>query len=337
MAVVWTVIIGLRHPTMGVDLHYGFDNGYLGMYQVIGESSWETVLNKFFLNYERGYAIFNKLLYFFSEDSQFLLFVCAAIAMAAIMWLIYKYSKTPLLSIIIYLALPVFLINFSGLRQGIAVAITMYAFRYIKEKKLIPFVIAVLIANSFHSSAIVFLAAYPIYYIKTQKSVVKLGSVLILPFIYIFRVPLFNMMAKLIGEDDTAFSTNAFMLFLFFTLIYIFCLFFEDKENREQIGCRNLFYVACICQIFSGVSHVAMRVGYYFMVYLVLLFPEIIVPKVNEKIERIDDRINRREYNNSVIIYVAVFVFFLCWGIYSISASTWAETNPHYFFWQTPV
>lgn len=333
--VMWAAIIGLRHPSMGVDLQYGNTNGYWGMYRVIGKASWSDVFKKEFLNYEKGYAILNKLLYTISEDAQFLLIVCAVITMGAVMWLICKYSKSPLLSVVVYLALPAFLINFSGLRQAIAVAVTIYSFRFIKEKKLIPFIILVILANWFHSSAIVFLAAYPIYHIKTQRSILKLGSVLLLPLVYVFRVPLFNIMARLLGENDTATATSAFMLFLFFILIYIFCLFFEDKENREQIGYRNLFYVACICQAFSGVSNHAMRVGYYFMVYLALLFPEIIFPKKEQEVELKNSGNEVKIQSNSAIMYTAVFVFFLCFGIYFISTATWAETNPHNFFWQT--
>lgn len=332
--VMWAAIIGLRHPSMGHDLRYGDSNGYWGMYRVIGKSSWSDVLNKEYLNYETGYAIFNKLLYTISENAQFLLIVSAIIAMGAVMWLICKYSKSPLLSVIIYLSLPAFLINFSGIRQSIAVAITMYSFRFIKEKKLIPFIVLVIIANRFHSSAIVFLAAYPIYHLKTHKDILKVGSVLLFPIVYVFRVPLFNIMARLLGENDTATATNAIMLFLFFALIYFFCLLFEDKENKEQIGYRNLFYVACIFQAFSGVSNLAMRVGYYFMIYLALLFPEIIISQDKQILNLEKENIKVKPHSNSTIMYTAVFIFFLCWGIYSISTATWAETNPHSFFWQ---
>lgn len=332
--VMWAAIIGLRHPSMGHDLRYGDSNGYWAMYSVIGRSSWKRALQDTFAHYEQGYVVYNKLLYTFSKNAQFLLIVSAIIAMGAIMWLIYKYSKSPLLSVIVYLSLPAFLINFSGIRQGIAVAITMYSFRFIKEKKLIPFILWVLLADWFHSSAIVFLAAYPIYHIKTQRNMMKVGSVLLLPIVYVFRAPLFNMLAGLLGKDDTATATNAFMLFLFFALIYVFCLLFEDRENKEQIGYRNLFYVACVCQVFSGVSNLAMRVGYYFMIYLALLFPEIIVPKDNQTLELGDENIKIQPHSNSTIMYTAVFAFFLCWGVYSIGTATWAETNPYSFFWK---
>ena len=155
-----------------------------------------------------------------------------------------------------------------------------------------------------------------------------------LPIVFVFRAPLFNLLASILGENNTGIQTNAFMLYAFFVLIYIFCLLFEDRENREQIGYRNLFYAACICQAFSSVSNVAMRVGYYFMIYLVLLFPEVILTKNDQKLEMQKGKTTVKSYNDAIIMYIAVVVFFTCWGLYSLSNSTWAETNPHSFFWQ---
>lgn len=331
--IMWAVIIGLRHPTMGFDLRYGSTNGYWGMYDIIGKATWREVFNDSFAHYERGYIIFNKVLYIFSKNAQFLLIVTAIITMAAIMWLIYKYSDSPLISVIVYLALPVFLINFSGVRQAIAVAITIFSFRFIKEKRLIPFILMVLLANTFHASAIIFLAAYPVYYVKTQKNILKIGSVLLLPIVYVFRIPIFNVLVSLLGKEETAQATNSFMLLLFFAMIYIFCLVFEE-DDPEQIGYRNLFYVACIFQMFSGINNLAMRFGYYFMVYLVLLFPKVInIQNIEVKMLKAKTR-QLTMHNNSMIMYGAIFMFFLWWGLNSIRTSSWAETYPHYFYWQ---
>ena len=335
--IMWAAIIGLRHPTMGVDLHYGASNGYWGMFSYIGNQSWENILNREFLNYERGYVIFNKILNYLSDDAQILLLIAAVLEIGVIVWLIYKYSKFPLNSMVVYIALPAFMIVFSGMRQALAIAITIYSFRFIKEKKLIPFIIAVLLANQFHSSAILFLGAYPIYYVRTEKVIYKIASILVLPVVFVFREPLFNIMVRFLGENDKVTATNAFMLFVFFVLIYVFCLLLEDKSNEEQIGCRNLFYMACICQAFSGVSNLAMRVGYYYMIYLVLLFPEIMIPqkaKTQFDSEMISFRQKEKDKNNFLLMYSTILAFFTLWGIYSLSTSTWAETNPHSFFWQ---
>ena len=114
------------------------------------------------MNFERGFIIYNKLVGFLGTDRQMFLFVTAAVSIVPIMYYLSKNSKNMLLSIIIYLGLPVFLLCFSGLRHAIAIGITSLSMIYIKEKSLVKFILLVLLASTFHFTAIVFLIAYPI-------------------------------------------------------------------------------------------------------------------------------------------------------------------------------
>lgn len=332
--VIWSFIIGLRHPSMGVDLQYGLLDGYWGMYSAIGHSSWSTVLGGAFLNYERGYVIFNKILSYVSEDPQLLICVCAIIAIGAVSYLIYKNSRSVLLSIIIYLGLPVFLINYSGLRQAVAIAITVFSYHFIKEKKPFCFTLTVLFAAQFHSSAYLFWLAYPVYYIRTERFGVKILSILLLPVIFIIRLPLFKLLTGLFGMKGQIELNTSFLLFVFFVGIYIACVCLENKSNEKEIGCRNLFYIACICQAFSSVSNIVMRVGYYYMIYLILLLPEIVFS------QRIGGQIDEKRKKNkitvkrdSAIMYIFILFFFIIAGLSSLYNSGWAEAYPHSFFW----
>ena len=84
------------------------------------------------------------------------------------------------------MGLPVFLLNFSGLRQAIAMGITALSFNFIKEKKPVQFILLVILASLFHKSAIVFLAMYPIYNIKLDKFG-KVMSIVVLGIVYFAR------------------------------------------------------------------------------------------------------------------------------------------------------
>lgn len=124
------LIMGLRAQTMGVDLR-----GYLASFETLNEYSWKEILGlESYLNYERGYIIFNKLVGSIWCNRQFFLFVCAAISIIPVGIVIYKCSPDPLLSIIIYIGLPVFLLNYSGLRQAIAIGILILSFEFMTEK-----------------------------------------------------------------------------------------------------------------------------------------------------------------------------------------------------------
>lgn len=321
-----SLILALRHPSMGVDLQYGGSNGYLGMFGIISESSWNSVFHNKFLNYEKGYVVFCKLIGCISGEQQTILIFCAFISIGAISYLIYKYSENPLLSYSIFLGLPVFLLNYSGLRQVIAIAITAVSYVLIRNKKPLLFVLAVLLAASFHRSAIFFLIAYPVYYFKPMSRL-RLFTVAALPAVYLLRSPLFSVLSRLFKDDAVPDNNSAITLFIIFCVIYAFNAVYSDKNDVHGEGLMNLFWLACFCQAFGGVYSTAIRVGYYFMIYLILLLPKTLSSIKNNA----DD--NRKTY---AVFTMIIFVCFSAFGLYSIYASkaSWAMANPYHFFWQ---
>lgn len=317
-------LLAFRHPSMGVDLQYGSRGGYLGMFEIIGESSWNKVLHSVFKNYERGYIIFCKLISYISRDEQCLIIACALVAIFPLSYLICKYSENCLLSFIIYLGLPVFLTNYSAMRQVIAIAITVFSYIFIRNKKPFLFILLILLATTFHSSAIIFLIAYPLYYLKTISRL-RWITVAVLPVIYLFRNLLFSILSKLFKDNAVPDNNSAVTLFIVFTAVYIFTIIYSNKDDVHEEGLKNLFWLACVCQAFGGVYSIAIRVGYYFMIYLVLLLPKT-VANINSKAN--DD--NKTE----TVFYITIMVCFAVFGLYSIRNGTWAMSYPYSFFWQ---
>ncbi|MBQ7907212.1 MAG: EpsG family protein [Clostridia bacterium] len=322
------LLLALRHPSMGVDLKYYDGGGYWHAYIKIAGWSWEDVFTRDLYNYERGYIIFNKILSIFSKDPQTLLVACGLITALPTAIIIYRDSKNTLLSSVIYLGLTSFFIAFSGMRQAVAIAITMLAYLMIKDKRWVAFVLLVLLAYTFHSSAIVFLVAYPLYHLR-HTDAFKIGSFVAIPFVYIFRVPLFTVLSTFFKDNAEIEDTGALTLFLVFVVLYLFLLVFSDKENKLSCGTTNIFWVACICQAFGGVYNTAMRVGYYFMVYAMIAIPEVIDTNGYRRIS-LDDRYKR-------LIKVVVFIAFVAFALYTFAKGgeeSWYMTNPYSFFWQ---
>lgn len=315
-------LLALRHPSMGIDLGYGKSYGYLGMYETIGFSGWNKVLNSDFLNYEHGYVIFCKLLSYISKDSQILLISVALISIASISYMIYKYSENCLLSYVIYLGMPVFLINYSGLRQTIAIAITVLSYSFIREKKFLKFVALVILASLFHKSAVIFLIAYPLYYSK-NLSKYRRFTIIAIFLVYIFRNTLFAVCSKIFKQNAIPNNNQAVMLFLVLTGVYFFTVIFSAPTDEHIEGLKNLFFMACVCQAFGGVYSIALRVGYYFMIYLALLLPNVFASNKNEK-----DSVTK------MIFVIVVFMCFATFGLYSIYNGEWAMSYPYYFVWE---
>lgn len=315
--VLLVMLFSLRHPSMGVDLQYGEPNGYLGQFQRISRLSFTELFSTSILNYEIGFVIFNKLISYISTDVQFYLFACTFFAILPIFYIIYKYSETPVFSFIIYLGLPVFLMLFSGMRQILAIGLCAFAIKFILGKKPIKFIITVVVATLFHYSAIVFFIAYPIFYIKLDKKM-RILSLLLIALTFIFRKQLFVVLSKILKPEASITDNGAFSLFAVFVIVYVYCFVFA-KNDKIINGLLNIFLFACLAQAFGGIYSTAMRVGYYFMLNLVLLLPRVVK--------------NIEDFKIKFLSYLFISVAFIAFGLWSLYNSSWAMAYPYYFFW----
>ena len=313
---VWG-LLALRHPSMGKDLRYEQEKvGYIQSFFNIIEKSWtEVFLLDNYYNYEKGYLILNKLIGSIFPNIQFFLAVVAFLSLAPIFYVIYKKSVSPVFSILVYMGLSPFLLTYSGLRQSIAIAMCFLSIIYIERKRILPFICIILLATTIHTSALVFLLAYPLYQIRfSQKT--RLVTIFGIGLVYLIRVPLFSALIKIMGRATVIDNNNSITLFLVFCMIYVFCIFYTGPEYQGNL---NLFFIACCIQGMGGVNLLVIRVGYYFILPLCVLLPNII-DKISNKKERI-------------LIKLGVGISFLTWGLFSIYNTDWAMAYPYIPFW----
>lgn len=322
-AAALALLLGLRHPSMGVDLGYGSSTGYLASFQQIGAMTWEAFLKMDpFQNYERGYLWLNKLAGMVCTHEQFFLLCCGALSVLPIGAVIGRYSRNCRISFLIYLGLPTFFIAFSGLRQAIAVAVCFWGFRFVRERKGAAYLLTVLLACLFHSSAAVSFLAYPVYWIRPDRTARYL-SLGLLPVLFLFRSELWNLIVRVTGRSVPAVHSGSVNLLLLFCAVYVYMVVFSPEKGRFD-GLINLHYLACGTLIFAEVSTVAQRVGYYFMLYLTLSLPELL-QEVRQK----------RGWAEYALHLTAVTGGFLLFGLYQLRTNSWAEAWPYRFFWET--
>lgn len=229
------------------------------------------------------YVIFSWLIGRVIDNFQIIISIIAAITLIPIYKQYAADKAMPFMKIVVFMNMTVFIMFFSGLRQGIAIAIGMIAYEYVKSKKVIPFIISVLIAIGFHSSAIVLFLMYPFYYWKLKK----VSALLIIPVtigIYIFNEPIFSFLSNIFnrifgGEYDAEISaTGAFTMIILFALFLILSYFIPDKKymDEETIGLRNLLMLTLWLQCFAPLHNLAMRFNYYYIMFVPMVLPRIL-------------------------------------------------------------
>ncbi|MDQ0200738.1 EpsG family protein [Neobacillus ginsengisoli] len=308
------LIQALRAETIGNDLI-----SYLPGYHMV--DSINIFKGERLFNFEPGYIfysqIFSKLN--FSDQGYLAVVALTIIAPIAFTWL--KNSKMPGLSVFIYITLGFFTFSFSGLRQSIAMAIVFFSFKYIQEKSLIKFILCVALAMSFHTTAIIFIFAYPLSYLRL-KSTHFFFIIPSLILIFILKTKIFLLIYRLYkGAAGEVESTNAYtMLFvMIFVLILAYIFGSKDKEDIRFNIYKNYMLVAILIQIFASQSSVVMRAGYYYYLFITLLLPEVVKNQRDAKIR---------------ILVVGVLIFALLYFFQKTTGNGYLNVSPFKFYWE---
>ena len=137
---VIVLIVGLRSERTGNDTI-----GYVRRFLSINNIGWGDLLSEY--PQDSGYFVFVKLIRTFTGSKVLFLLTTATVSLIGIFDLIKRNSKSPILALFFYVTLGNFLFVLTGIRQAIAMSICMLAVRFIQEKKFIPFLLLVLLAE----------------------------------------------------------------------------------------------------------------------------------------------------------------------------------------------
>lgn len=135
---------------------------YMHAYTVT-DFDWEYVQN----NKDWGFSIFQMLLKNYTNNPQVMVFITALITNVLIVLVLYKYSRLLELSLYVYITSGMYLTSMNGIRQYMAAAIVFAATKYILDGNWKKYTLVVLVASTFHQSAIVLL---PIYFLVRRKA-----------------------------------------------------------------------------------------------------------------------------------------------------------------------
>ncbi|MES2454323.1 MAG: EpsG family protein [Bacteroidota bacterium] len=108
--------------------------------------------------FEIGYVLFSQAVRSVTDNYSVFLVIHAIIVYSLISRSILKYAVNPLFSFFFFYCL---MLTYLGMnRQYISFAICIYAYRYIFDRRLYPFLFCIFIAFLFHKSSIMFVLAY---------------------------------------------------------------------------------------------------------------------------------------------------------------------------------
>lgn len=268
------LLMSLRHFTVGTDLR----------------SYYNEFLNaELFLSLrpsEIGYSYFNYFFYKVGFNFQMYLTVIAAIIVYAISKLYLIFSKNIMLSYYLFVTLGLFAITLTGLRQSLAIAITIFAFTNLMKNKKVLFFILVIIAYFFHNSAIAFLIIYPIRNIKINN---KMGFMLyFMALASYFAINIFVPIVWRISPErfvrrymilESNINPLVVIVYILIPLAILLVWKFDNRNKQFDAQITTMFIISLINMlVYFLATEIALfeRVSLYFIVYNTILIPNVI-------------------------------------------------------------
>lgn len=287
------------------DLSYIYGDEYT--YRIIFDEINNGKLNS--AENEIGFLGLNYIIGLFTNDSQWLIMVCAVITNILILKALYKYSKYFNFSLFLYIVFGGYFASFNIMRQFLAIAILFYyGIDFILNKKIYKYIVCVLIASSIHFSAIILLPMYWLVNVKNKRRLYictfLITSVSFLAFNSLFKsLSGFDRISGYYNNySNMNVGVNIFRILVISIPIILMGLNYKTmKKNNDKFEILYYFgFISMIIMIFSSKYLYFSRLYNYFGIINLLLIPEYIYSVKSQK--------------NRIILLILVYSLYLLFG-----------------------
>lgn len=260
-------LIAFRDPFLGADT-----NGYLTFFEQMVDTPWNRIFkeNEMGYQFEEGFVLFEKLLTIVTHNPKVYQVIYSTIYLVSVVTFANRLEKNNFAFLYFVATIGLYTFMFTGVRQCLAMCICLWSYPYIKERRLIPFLLTWGLAFTFHKSAILFGAAYIMYNRK-------------LHWINIFFYAAFAIWAalnidviqewfnrQLDFDYEVEETGNGMISFAVITVITAFSLFVAlnyKKKTHSYVGLINIGFLTAVLWLLRLVTRVAERPSYYFMFF----------------------------------------------------------------------
>ena len=240
---------------------------------------------------EFGYIGFNWAIAHITSNRYIFIFLYTICMYAIILHSFRKYAKNYFLASALFLAL-VFYFSFTYLRQMFAAAVIGLSIRYIIERKFLKYCAIILVAFSFHNSAIIF---FPMYFIANRKYS-KAHILLLMSVCFVIGVSgitsslynLFDDISTRAAHADYAVQGDtriAYILEAGFFLFFLIKSYRHLPDTKQSIVLYNIALAFCAILLLFIRSENGGRLSWYFIYGLIFSLTQLSTTNYGKKIK----------------------------------------------------
>lgn len=282
-----SIIAGVRDYTIGTDvLLYG--NNWFEK-AVSYDSMYQYVLKAKEYSVGMGYATVNYVVSRFSHSPHMFYFIYELLQLTVLYRALQVYKDKIDIS---YAFLVYYFLFFNNslniLRQAMAIVLVLYSYKFAKNNKILKFVITIIVAYSFHSSAVVGAVIYPICWAYSRsftkkwiKPTIVIGSISVMVG---YRM-IFDMLSKInliLGARYEKYLIQdiiggRYLGLGYWIVIVLFLINTRKKGQKKFEDFNTISTFLCISATISILpffgSALLSRISFYFDIFQVVLLP----------------------------------------------------------------
>ena len=243
---------------------------------------------------EEGFVLLCAILKSLGCNVQHLFFLVSLFNITLIAYAASKYTKYPVVALLCYYGILYFNLEMIYIRQAMAVALCFFALQYIPSKRIIPYMLLVLLACTFHRVAALMIPLYFLLNIKMPSLVylviVGVGAVLMLvgvPWIRTIFMTVAGWLGENYAEKAEVYTENAMFAvnrglslgFILNIAIFVVLMFFKHKIDALPYGTimLNMFFGSLVLYYYCfELVEVSNRVRLFFLIGIIVLLPMVL-------------------------------------------------------------
>lgn len=290
------------------------------------------------------FNLLNKVIYTFTRDSWWLFAICALFICFFMFKAFMDQSVNPAFSILIFVISGDYFNSQNQIRQALAMAIFLYAMKYVKERNAKKYFLFILIAVMIHTSAVVYIPVYFLYGLKVNARLlasIYAGTLVFLPIvnkgmIFIVSRTKYNWYFQS-GYNRNDFYLLGFLVTGFYLVLLLYYYYYGEKHRKEAalLGVQKdtdehlagedfeynvmtyMYFFAALSVLFSATIPQMVRITTALSYVTSLLMPRLLM--------------REHKRNRRIVLYMLVVFVFFVKLLYDVYHNGWYDATPYHW------
>ena len=289
-AIMLICIAGLRYETGGDwDTYTMLFNHFPTFSQLIGRPAVFADVPV-----EEGFVLLSAFIKSLGGTVQHLFFVVTFINITLIACAARKYTQYPVVALLCYYGILYFNLEMIYIRQAMAVALCFFALQYIEPRRIVPYLVFILLACTFHRVAALMI---PLYFIMHRRipswvylTAVGVGAVLMLagiPWIQTIFLTVAGWLGENYADKAETYTENAMFAvnrglsigFVLNLAMLVVLMFFKKQIDERPHGTvmLNMFAASLLLYYYCfELVEVSNRIRLFFLIGIIALLPMVL-------------------------------------------------------------